>query len=255
MKAERTVVDALAALAQAHRLAAYRALVQAGPAGLAAGILAEAVGLAPSALSFHLAHLSRAGLITCRRDGRRLIYAADFAAMKALVGYLTENCCGGNPLRCRRTPKAGRMKRMHVHVGVDDLAEIDPLLQCAVRRRADGHRARLCQVDARRSTPQLRDLGGPRRARDRTSRHPGRGRRRTRRGLPPVAGRRPPGSRRGRDDLLLRQVDQKLDRRPAGRDVGNLSHRRRRDDLWHRRAAREPRCGIGHCCAPALAPA
>ena len=95
MSAGGNIVDALAALAQTHRLAAFRALVEAGPAGLAAGVLADAVGLAPSALSFHLAHLSRAGLIACRRDGRRLIYAADFAAMNALVGYLTENCCGG----------------------------------------------------------------------------------------------------------------------------------------------------------------
>ncbi len=97
MSADWNVVDALAALAQAHRLSAFRALVQAGPAGLAAGALADTVGLAPSALSFHLAHLSRAGLIACRRDGRRLIYAADFAAMGALIGYLTENCCGGAP--------------------------------------------------------------------------------------------------------------------------------------------------------------
>ncbi len=92
-----TIVDALAALAQPHRLAAFRALVQEGPAGASAGALADAVGLSPSALSFHLTHLSRAGLITCQRDGRRLIYAADFAAMNALVGYLTENCCGGAP--------------------------------------------------------------------------------------------------------------------------------------------------------------
>ena len=88
-------VEALAALAQTHRLAAFRALVQAGPDGLAAGALAEAIGVAPSALSFHLAHLKRAELLTCKRDGRRLVYAADFAAMRALVGYLTENCCGG----------------------------------------------------------------------------------------------------------------------------------------------------------------
>ena len=97
MEARDHIVDALGALAQVHRLAAFRALVQAGPDGLAAGALAAAVGLAPSALSFHLAHLSRAGLISCRRDGRRLVYAADFAAMDALVGYLTENCCGGVP--------------------------------------------------------------------------------------------------------------------------------------------------------------
>jgi DNA-binding transcriptional ArsR family regulator len=95
MVAPENIVAALAALAQTHRLGAFRALVQAGPAGLAAGVLADAVGLAPSALSFHLTHLSRAGLVSCRRDGRRLIYAADFAAMTTLVGYLTENCCGG----------------------------------------------------------------------------------------------------------------------------------------------------------------
>ena len=97
MLLNENIVDALAALAQTHRLAAFRALVQAGPAGLAAGALADVVGLAPSALSFHLAHLSRAGLISCRRDGRRLMYAADFTAMNGLVGYLTENCCGGVP--------------------------------------------------------------------------------------------------------------------------------------------------------------
>ncbi len=92
-----TVIDALAALAQPHRLAAFRCLVVAGPDGLAAGTLANAVGIGPSALSFHLAHLSRTGLVTCRRDGRRLIYAANFAAMAELVGYLTDNCCGGVP--------------------------------------------------------------------------------------------------------------------------------------------------------------
>lgn len=107
MSANENIVDALAALAQTHRLGAFRALVEAGPAGLAAGVLADAVGLAPSALSFHLAHLSRAGLISCRRDGRRLIYAADFAAMGALVGYLTENCCGGAP--CVATPQSERL--------------------------------------------------------------------------------------------------------------------------------------------------
>lgn len=90
-------IDALGALAQVHRLAAFRALVQVGPGGLAAGALAGAVGLSPSALSFHLALLSRARLVTCKRDGRRLIYAADFTVMNSLVDYLTENCCGGAP--------------------------------------------------------------------------------------------------------------------------------------------------------------
>ncbi len=107
MVAADVIIDRLAALAQPHRLAAFRALVTAGPEGLAAGVLASAVGLSPSALSFHLAHLSRAGLVTATRDGRRLIYTADFAAMTALVGYLTENCCGGAP--CAVAPETERL--------------------------------------------------------------------------------------------------------------------------------------------------
>jgi DNA-binding transcriptional ArsR family regulator len=107
MDSSADIVDALAALAQKHRLLAFRALVEAGPDGLAAGILADTVGLAPSALSFHLTHLSRAGLIACRRDGRRLIYAADFATMNRLVGYLTENCCGG--ASCAAQPESERL--------------------------------------------------------------------------------------------------------------------------------------------------
>lgn len=91
------IVTALGALAQTHRLAAFRALVQAGPVGVAAGALADMLGLQPSALSFHLAQLVGAGLVARRRDGRRLFYTADFGAMTALVDYLTENCCGGVP--------------------------------------------------------------------------------------------------------------------------------------------------------------
>ena len=89
------VVRALGALAQEHRLAAYRLLVQAGPDGLAAGVLAETLEIAPSSLSFHIAQLANAGLVTQRRNGRSILYAADFAAMGALMGFLTENCCGG----------------------------------------------------------------------------------------------------------------------------------------------------------------
>ena len=89
------VIAALSALAQPHRLAAFRALVAAGPEGLAAGDISALLSLAPSSLSFHLAQLERAGLIRPRRAGRSIIYSADFAAMNALVGYLTENCCGG----------------------------------------------------------------------------------------------------------------------------------------------------------------
>ena len=90
-------VQALGALAHDTRLALYRMLVECGPDGLSAGVIAERLGVAPSSLTFHVQHLHRAGLVTQRRLGRQLIYAADYAAMNGLVGYLTENCCGGNP--------------------------------------------------------------------------------------------------------------------------------------------------------------
>ena len=88
-------IKSLAALAQEYRLAAFRALVQAGAEGMAAGALAEHLGVPNSSLSFHLAQLSNAGLISQRRDGRSLIYSANYPAMNDLVGYLLENCCGG----------------------------------------------------------------------------------------------------------------------------------------------------------------
>lgn len=88
-------VAALGALAQEHRLDLFRLLVQAGPEGMAAGAIAETLGVPNSSLSFHLAQLSRAGLITQERRHRSLIYRADYSAMNALVGYLLENCCGG----------------------------------------------------------------------------------------------------------------------------------------------------------------
>ena len=88
-------VEALGAIAQEHRLALFRLLVQAGDEGMPAGAIAEKLGVPNSSLSFHLAHLTRAGLIQQRRQGRSLIYTADYAAMNALVGYLMENCCGG----------------------------------------------------------------------------------------------------------------------------------------------------------------
>lgn len=88
-------IDALGALAQEHRLALFRLLVQAGENGMSAGSLAGALSVPNSSLSFHLAHLSRAGLIGQRRDGRSLIYTANYTAMNELVGYLMENCCGG----------------------------------------------------------------------------------------------------------------------------------------------------------------
>jgi DNA-binding transcriptional ArsR family regulator len=91
------IVDALAALAHETRLKVFRLLVQAGEEGLAAGAISEKLALAPATLSFHLAHLARTGLAQSRQEGRFVIYSADFANMTRLVGYLTENCCGGRP--------------------------------------------------------------------------------------------------------------------------------------------------------------
>lgn len=91
------VVRALGALAQEHRLAAFRLLVQAGNDGLAAGVIADRLGLTASSMSFHLAALAHAGLVSQRRQSRLIIYAANYPAMNALMGYLTENCCGGVP--------------------------------------------------------------------------------------------------------------------------------------------------------------
>ena len=88
-------VEALAALAQEHRLAVFRLLVQAGEKGMAAGAIAGALGLPASSLSFHLAQLRLAGLIRQERRHRSLIYRADYSAMNALVAYLLENCCAG----------------------------------------------------------------------------------------------------------------------------------------------------------------
>ena len=93
MTADETIA-ALAALAHAHRLAAYRLLVEAGPEGLSAGLVAERLGIPPSSLTFHLQQLFRAELITQRRLSRQLIYAANFETMNTLLAYLTKNCCG-----------------------------------------------------------------------------------------------------------------------------------------------------------------
>ena len=91
----RSAIEALGALAQEHRLALFRLLVRAGEEGMAAGAIAETLGIPNSSLSFHLAQLSRAGLIGQRREHRSIIYSADYAKMNALVGYLMENCCAG----------------------------------------------------------------------------------------------------------------------------------------------------------------
>ena len=88
-------IAALSALAQEHRLSVFRLLVQAGDKGMAAGEIANSVGLPPSSLSFHLAQLNKAGLVEQERRHRSIIYRADYAAMTGLVGYLMENCCAG----------------------------------------------------------------------------------------------------------------------------------------------------------------
>ena len=106
----KAVVTALSALAQDSRLAIFRALVQAGPAGLAAGRISELTGIAPSSLSFHLKELSHAGLASSQQSGRNVIYRAEFEAMNDLLGFLTENCCGGNPCSPVCTPTCSTEK-------------------------------------------------------------------------------------------------------------------------------------------------
>lgn len=93
----KQIISALAALAQDSRLAIFRLLVQYGPAGMAASKIGEQLGVAPSSLSFHLKELTHAGLISFRQEGRFVIYAANFTTMNNVLGFLTENCCGGNP--------------------------------------------------------------------------------------------------------------------------------------------------------------
>jgi len=106
-------VSALAALAQDSRLDVFRLLVEAGPGGLTAGQVADKLKLAPSALTFHFDRLRDAGLVTVRRDGRSMIYAAQFDTMNALVTFLTDNCCQGAAELCAPaacSPKLPRKK-------------------------------------------------------------------------------------------------------------------------------------------------
>ncbi len=102
----REAVGRLAALAQPTRLAVFRLLVEAGRNGLPAGSIAERLDLAPATLSFHLAQLSQAGLLTSEREGRSIIYCANYAAMDGLIGYLTRNCCRGDSRQKRRVANA-----------------------------------------------------------------------------------------------------------------------------------------------------
>jgi ArsR family transcriptional regulator len=95
-----TVIKIFASLAQETRLSLFRLLVQAGPEGLPAGRIAEQLGLPASTLSFHLKELTHAGIVNARQAGRFIYYSADYAAMSALIAFLTENCCGGNLQEC-----------------------------------------------------------------------------------------------------------------------------------------------------------
>jgi DNA-binding transcriptional ArsR family regulator len=99
-------LQSLAALAQESRLSIFRLLVEAGPAGMAAGAIGEKLELPPATLSFHLAGLTRAGLAQSRQEGRFVIYSADYEAMNALVGFLTDNCCQG--AKCETTSRTRR---------------------------------------------------------------------------------------------------------------------------------------------------
>ena len=104
-------VAALAALAQDNRLDVFRLLVQAGPEGMPAGKVAEALELAPNTLTFHFDRLRSAGLVTVRREGRSMIYAAQFDIMNALLGFLTENCCQGAAETCAPADLQARRNR------------------------------------------------------------------------------------------------------------------------------------------------
>jgi DNA-binding transcriptional ArsR family regulator len=114
------VVGALGALAQESRLAVFRLLVQRGPRGLAAGQIAERLGIPGPTLSFHLAQLGRAGLVRSRREGRSIIYGADYAVMQALIGYLTDNCCREDAGACAPVPRRAAKARGRANDGSEE---------------------------------------------------------------------------------------------------------------------------------------
>lgn len=101
-------VESLSALAHGHRLAVFRLLVRAGTDGLPAGEIAREIGVLPNTLSTHLTILGHAGLVHSRREGRSVIYSADYAGMRDLLGFLVADCCGGRPEIC--TPLADTVR-------------------------------------------------------------------------------------------------------------------------------------------------
>jgi DNA-binding transcriptional ArsR family regulator len=108
---KQNAVAILAALAQDNRLDVFRLLVEAGPQGMPAGHVAASLRLPPSALTFHLDRLREAGLVTVRRAGRSMIYAARFEAMDSLVSYLTDHCCQGRPELCKPAARTAAQRR------------------------------------------------------------------------------------------------------------------------------------------------
>jgi ArsR family transcriptional regulator, arsenate/arsenite/antimonite-responsive transcriptional repressor len=118
MKKEKAIA-ALAALAQESRLDVFRMLVQSGPDGLPAGEIGAKLGVPSPTLSFHLNHLRHAGLVTCKRDSRSIIYSADYKAMNELISYMMENCCRGDtqqcaPAACKPSRESNAMQRRKV---------------------------------------------------------------------------------------------------------------------------------------------
>ena len=120
---EETAIRSLGALAHPHRLRAFRLLLSAHPGGRAAGEIAERLGIPPSSLSFHLASLHAAGLVSAERDRRRVVYRADLGGMRALLGYLTRDCCGGNPEICADLFALG--ERASHPIPVDSKAQVE----------------------------------------------------------------------------------------------------------------------------------
>ena len=112
-------IEAMSALAQAHRLDVFRLLVKEGPAGLSAGTIAARLQISPSSLSFHIAQLERAGLVSSRRDSRNINYAVDIGGMRALLDFLTEDCCNGKPELCGGLAAAAKCDAMMGGVGDD----------------------------------------------------------------------------------------------------------------------------------------
>lgn len=101
----KDAINALSALAQEHRLRIFRMLVKELPGGLAAGEIAARIGIAPSALSFHLSHLERAGLLRAARVKRNIIYSVEVDGMRRLLAFLSEDCCHGRPEICGGLPR------------------------------------------------------------------------------------------------------------------------------------------------------